>query len=68
MKDPVLYLLHIRDAAERILEYSVATEAHWMENKMATDAICRNLIGAGLLFSNCSRAWSAPLAGTSSAE
>jgi uncharacterized protein with HEPN domain len=43
MKDPVLYLLHIRDSAERILEYSVATETHWMENKMATDAICRNL-------------------------
>jgi len=43
MKDPVLYLIHIRDCAERILEYSVTTEGHWMENEMATDALCRNL-------------------------
>lgn len=43
MKDPVLYLLHIRDSAERILEYSVANQGHWMDHKMATDAICRNL-------------------------
>jgi uncharacterized protein with HEPN domain len=43
VKDPVLYLLHIRDAAESILEYSHSNQGQWMRHKMATDAICRNL-------------------------
>lgn len=43
MKDPVLYLVHIRDCGERILEYSAAAGTPWTENKMITDAICRNL-------------------------
>ena len=43
MKDPVLYLVHIRDCCERVLEYSMPAKGDWMASKMATDAICRNL-------------------------
>ena len=43
MTDPALYLIHIRDCCEKIIEYSAASNGEWMTNKMATDAICRNL-------------------------
>jgi uncharacterized protein with HEPN domain len=43
LKGPPLYLIHIRDCCEKIIEYSSASDGDWMTNKMATDAICRNL-------------------------
>ncbi|MES1257502.1 MAG: DUF86 domain-containing protein [Acidobacteriota bacterium] len=43
MKDPAFYLIHIRDCCEKIIEYSAASDGEWITNKMATDAICRNL-------------------------
>lgn len=43
VKDPILYLLHIRDSCERIVAYAAETGGDWPSRSMAMDAICRNL-------------------------
>lgn len=40
-KDPLLYVLHIKESCERILSYT--TEADWPQKSMVMDAVCRNL-------------------------
>ena len=42
-KDPNLYLLHIREACERVLGYTAELGARWPESPLVLDAVCRNL-------------------------
>lgn len=42
MKDDRLYLLHVRDACTRILDYCRSGEAHFRTETMIQDAIIRN--------------------------
>ncbi len=42
-KDPRLYLIHIRECCERILEYTSGMESGWPAVPMIQDAVCRNL-------------------------
>ena len=42
-KDPVLYLIHIRECCERILEYTRGIETTWPSTSLVHDAVCRNL-------------------------
>jgi uncharacterized protein with HEPN domain len=46
-KDPLIYLMHIRDCCRRIAEYVAASGAEWTSNPLAMDAVCRNLITIG---------------------
>ena len=43
MKDPQVFLLHIKDAIERILRYAPADRAAFLANTMVQDAVIRNL-------------------------
>lgn len=42
-KDSRLYLIHIRECCERILEYTGGMEATWPGVALVHDAVCRNL-------------------------
>ena len=42
-KDPGLYLIHIRDCCQRILDYTAGHADTWMATPMILDAVCRNL-------------------------
>jgi uncharacterized protein with HEPN domain len=42
-KDPRLYLIHIRDACHRVLEYTAGRGPDWSESSLLLDAVCRNL-------------------------
>jgi uncharacterized protein with HEPN domain len=42
-EDPRLYLIHIRDCCDRILEYTAGIESTWSSVPMVHDAVCRNL-------------------------
>ncbi len=42
-KDPRLYLIHIRDCCERILNYTAGIEDMWPSIPVVYDAVCRNL-------------------------
>jgi len=42
-KDPRLYLIHIRDCCERILDYTGGIESTWSNVPVVHDAVCRNL-------------------------
>ena len=42
-KDPRLYLVHIRDCCDRILNYTAGIESTWPEVPVVNDAVCRNL-------------------------
>ena len=42
-KDPRLYLIHIRECCERILEYTGGIESTWPGVSLVHDAVCRNL-------------------------
>jgi uncharacterized protein with HEPN domain len=42
-KDSRLYLIHIRECCERILEYTAGIEATWPGVSLVHDAVCRNL-------------------------
>lgn len=43
MKDDRIYLLHIRDAIQHILEYTVAGKANFLDDRKTQDAVVRNL-------------------------
>lgn len=43
MKDDRIYLLHIRDAIERILEYTAEGEQSFFSDRKTQDAVVRNL-------------------------
>jgi uncharacterized protein with HEPN domain len=42
-KDPRLYLIHIRDCCERVLDYTAGIESTWTSVPVVHDAGCRNL-------------------------
>src|ERR1035437_156944 len=42
-KDPRLYLIHIRECCERILDYTGGIESTWPSVPVVNDAVCRNL-------------------------
>ena len=42
-KDPRLYLIHIRDCCNRILEFTASIESTWPTVPVVHDAVCRNL-------------------------
>ena len=42
-KDPRLYLIHIRECCERILDYTGGIESTWPSVPVVHDAVCRNL-------------------------
>ena len=42
-KDPLLYLIHIRECCERILDYTGGIETTWPSVPVVQDAVCRNL-------------------------
>ena len=43
MKDDRIYLLHIRDAIQQILEYTVAGQESFLSDRKTQDAVVRNL-------------------------
>src|ERR1035441_9124024 len=42
-KDPRLYLIHIRECCEPILDYTGGIESTWPSVPVVNDAVCRNL-------------------------
>jgi len=42
-KDPLVYLMHIRDCCRRIVEYTASGGADWPANALVMDAVCRNI-------------------------
>ena len=42
-KDPRLYMIHIRECCDRILEYTGGIESTWPNVSLVHDAVCRNL-------------------------
>jgi uncharacterized protein with HEPN domain len=43
MKDDRVYLLHIRDALQRVTEYTIGGREAFMEDHRTQDAVIRNL-------------------------
>jgi len=43
MKDDRIYLLHVRDAIQHILEYTAAGKEHFFADRKTQDAVVRNL-------------------------
>ncbi|MCC6586575.1 MAG: DUF86 domain-containing protein [Bryobacterales bacterium] len=43
LKDSRLYLIHIRECCERILDYTAGIEETWPSVPVVYDAVCRNL-------------------------
>jgi uncharacterized protein with HEPN domain len=43
MKDPQVYLLHIRDATERVLRYTAEGKSAFLADPKTQDAVVRNL-------------------------
>jgi uncharacterized protein with HEPN domain len=42
-KDPLVYLMHIRDCCERIVSYTSRAGPQWPSEPMVMDAVLRNL-------------------------
>ena len=42
-KDPLVYVMHIRDSCRRIAEYVAAGGPEWISKPMVVDAICPNI-------------------------
>src|SRR5690242_3759226 len=42
-KDPRLYLIHIQECCNRILEFTAGIESIWPNVPVVHDAVCRNL-------------------------
>jgi uncharacterized protein with HEPN domain len=42
-KDPILYVLHIKDSCERILLYTSGSKVQEPYDSIVIDAVCRNL-------------------------
>lgn len=56
MKDDRIYLLHIRDAIERVLEYTAAGKDEFRSDRKTQDAVVRNLEIIGEATKNISEA------------
>ena len=42
-KDPLVYVLHIRDCCRRIGEYTTHGGNNWISEPLIMDAVCRNI-------------------------
>jgi uncharacterized protein with HEPN domain len=42
-KDPLVYIMHIRDSCRRIAEYTTAGGGNWTSTPLIMDAVCRNI-------------------------
>ncbi len=42
-KDPLVYVMHMRDSCQRITEYTAAGGSDWPSKKLVVDAICQNI-------------------------
>ena len=42
-KDPLIYLMHIRDCCRRIAEYTAADGTDWPSKPLVVDTVCRNI-------------------------
>jgi uncharacterized protein with HEPN domain len=42
-KDPLVYVMHIRDSCRRIGEYAETGGPDWPSNSLVMDAVCRNI-------------------------
>ena len=42
-KDPLVYIMHIRDSCRRIAEYTIAGGGNWTSTPLIMDAVCRNI-------------------------
>jgi uncharacterized protein with HEPN domain len=42
-KDPLVYVMHIRDCCRRIAEYTATGGADWPASALIKDAVCRNI-------------------------
>ena len=42
-KDPLVYVMHIRDSRRRIAEYRATGGAEWPSNPLVMDAVCRHI-------------------------
>ena len=42
-KDPLVYVMHIRDSCRRISEYTSSAAPDWPSNSLIMDAVCRNI-------------------------
>ncbi|MGD0774513.1 MAG: HepT-like ribonuclease domain-containing protein [Candidatus Solibacter sp.] len=42
-KDPLVYIMHIRDSCRRIAEYTNTGGDNWTSNHLIMDAVCRNI-------------------------
>ena len=42
-KDPLVYVMHIRDCCRRIAEYTAAGGTDWPSKPLVMDAVCRNI-------------------------
>jgi uncharacterized protein with HEPN domain len=42
-KDPLVYIMHIRDSCRRIAEYTATGGTEWPSNPLVMDAVCRNI-------------------------
>jgi len=42
-KDPLVYVMHMRDSCRRIAEYVAAGGPDWISKPIVMDAVCRNI-------------------------
>jgi len=42
-KDPLVYVMHIRDSCRRIAEYTAIGGADWPSNHLVMDGVCRHV-------------------------
>jgi len=42
-KDPLVYIMHIRDCCQRVAEYAATGGPDWPKKPLIMDAICRNI-------------------------
>lgn len=42
-KDPIVYVMHIRDCCRRIAEYTSTGGPEWPANPLVMDAVCWNI-------------------------
>ncbi|MBZ5617596.1 MAG: DUF86 domain-containing protein [Acidobacteriia bacterium] len=42
-KDPLVYIMHIRDSCRRIAEYTITGGDNWTSQPLIMDAVCRNI-------------------------
>ena len=53
MKDPRIYLLHIRDAVDRVLRYTAEGRSAFLADSKTQDAVVRNLEIIGEAVKTC---------------